>query len=189
MTALTSHSAPTTGPARTSALAPTAGPAATARFASTAGPATIAASARAAWWGMPFTADPWRRTAYLALAPVAAVVAIADGGRLQRRLAGALLGHGVRAGRLRGAAVLPLALVSLVVTGYGWSLAALNLGYPVRWLIGMGGSYEHAWGGPAFAGVWAFHAVFGGLTFLFLMPWILRGLTALHVRILGRWNA
>lgn len=141
-----------------------------------------------AWWRTPFTADPWRRTAYVVLAPVAAVVAIADGGRLQRRLAGALLERGVRPGRLRGIAALPLAFVSLVITGYGWSLVALNLGYPVRWLIGMGGSYEHAWGGPTFAGVWAFHAVFGGLTFLFLMPWFLRGLTALHVRVLGRWD-
>ncbi|MEV5746463.1 hypothetical protein AB0L00_01475 [Actinoallomurus sp. NPDC052308] len=145
-------------------------------------------SPMAAWWRTPFTAEPWRRTAYLLLAPVAALLAIADGGRLQRRLAGALLGRGVRATRLRGIAALPLALAGLVITGYGWSLVVLNLAYPVRWLIGMGGSYEHAWGGPTFAGVWAFHAVFGGLTFLYLMPWILRGLTALHVRILGRWN-
>ncbi|MCO5967939.1 hypothetical protein [Actinoallomurus soli] len=150
--------------------------------------ALTSGSPMAGWWRTPFTAEPWRRTAYVVLAPVAAVVAIADGGRVQRRLAGALLGRGVRAGRLRGVAVLPLALVSLVITGYGWSLVALNLGYPVRWLIGMGGSYEHAWGGPTFAGAWAFHAVFGGLTFLFLMPWILRGLTALQVRVLGRWN-
>ncbi|WP_433176571.1 hypothetical protein [Actinoallomurus sp. CA-150999] len=146
-------------------------------------------SSTATWWRTPFTAEPWRRTGYVLASPVTALLAIADGGRLQRRLAGALLGREVRATRLRGIAALPLAYISLVITAYGWLLVAMNLGYPVRWLIGMGGSYEHAWGGPTFAGAWAFHAVFGGLTFLFLMPWILRGLNALHVRILGRCDA
>jgi hypothetical protein len=37
----------------------------------------------------PFTAGPWRRTAYVLLAPPAALIAVADGGRLQGRLAAA----------------------------------------------------------------------------------------------------
>jgi hypothetical protein len=80
---------------------------------------------------------------------------------------------------------IPIALPALAITSYGWAIAALNLAYPLRWLIGMGGSYEDAWGGPTFTGVWAFHAVFGGLSFLFLMPWILRGLNRLQIRLLG----
>jgi hypothetical protein len=42
--------------------------------------------------------------------------------------------------------------VALAVTAYGWAIVALNLGYPVRWLIGMGGSLSDSWGGPTMAG-------------------------------------
>jgi hypothetical protein len=149
---------------------------------------TAAAARRphsAEWWRLPFTAEPWRRTAYVLLAPPAAVVAVADGGRLQRRLAARLLGRDVRATRLRGLLSLPFSLLTLGITGYAWGIVALNLAYPVRWLIGMGGSYHDAWGGPTFAGVWAFHAIAGGVTFLFLTPWILRGLTWTQSRLLG----
>lgn len=134
----------------------------------------------------PFTPEPWWRTLWVALAVPLAVLSLADGGRLQRRLARRALGRDVRASRLRGLLALPLAAVALVVTGYGWSIVALNLAYPVRPLVGGDGAYADAWGGPTLAGAWAFHAVFGGLTFLFAMPWVLRGLTALHVRALGR---
>jgi hypothetical protein len=139
----------------------------------------------ATWWRLPFTAEPWRRTAYVLLAPPAGLIAVADGGRVQRRLAAALLGRDIRRTRLRGLPAMPLNLLTAAITSYGWAIAALNLAYPIRWLIGMGGSYEDAWGGPTFAGVWAFHAVFGGLSFLFLMPWILRGLNRLQIRLLG----
>jgi hypothetical protein len=147
--------------------------------------ATASAPSYAAWWRLPFTAEPWRRTVWVLLAPPAALIAVADGGRLQRRLAAALTGRDVRRTRLRGLLALPLDLLTLGITWYGWAIAALNLAYPLRWLIGMGGSYEDAWGGPTFAGAWAFHAVFGGLTFLFLMPWILRGANRLQLRVLG----
>jgi hypothetical protein len=149
---------------------------------------TAAAALRpaVAWWRLPFTAEPWRRTAFVLLAPLAALVALADGGRVQRRLAAGLLGREVRATRLRGLMSLPFGLFTLGVTGYAWTLVALNLAYPARWLIGMGGSYRDAWGGPTFAGVWAFHAIVGGVPFLFLTPWILRGLTSAQTRLLGR---
>lgn len=149
---------------------------------------TVTAARRpvsAAWWRLPFTAEPWRRTAFVLLAPPAALVALADGGGLQRRLAARLLGREVRATRLRGLATLPFGLLALAVTGYAWAIAALNLAYPARWPIGMGGSYHDAWGGPTFAGVWAFHAIVGGVPFLFLTPWILRGLTSVQTRLLG----
>jgi hypothetical protein len=136
-------------------------------------------------WLLPFTAEPWRRTAYVFLAPLAGLAAVADGGRLQCRLAAALLGRDVPMRRLRGLLALPLDLPTVVIVGYAWSIVALNLAYPARWLIGMGGSYHNSWGGPTFAGAWAFHAVFGGLTFLYLTPWILRGLNHARVRLLG----
>jgi hypothetical protein len=148
--------------------------------------AIAARPSRTAWWKLPFTADPWRRTLYVALAAPAAIIAVADGGRLQQRYARRLLGREVGATRLRGLLGLPLDLAVLVITGYGWSIVALNLAYPLRPLIGLVGSYANAWGGPTLAGAWAFHAVFGGLTFLFAMPWILKGLTGVHARLLGR---
>jgi hypothetical protein len=137
------------------------------------------------WWKLPFTADPWRRTRYIALAVPAAVIALADGGRLQQRNV-RRLGREVTAYRLRGLLALPVAWIGFVVTLYGWSIAVLNLGYPIRWVIGLGGDYSTAWGGPTFAGAWAFHAATGGLVALFAMPWIVSGITSLHLRLLAR---
>jgi hypothetical protein len=59
--------------------------------------------------------------------------------------------------------------------------------WPTRFatLLGLPGYDRDAWGGPTFAGVWAVHAA-GGLVVLLAMPWILRGLTQLHARLLGR---
>ena len=42
-----------------------------------------------------------------------------------------------------------------------------------------------AWGGPTMAGAWAFHALFGGVTFLLLMPWIVKGLTWIQGRLVS----
>jgi hypothetical protein len=75
-------------------------------------------------------------------------------------------------------------LIAIIVAG-GWFVTVINLAYPVRWLIGMGGSTADAWGGPSFAGAWAFHAVFGGLTLLFVMTWLVSGLTRLQTRLLS----
>ncbi|MQY04422.1 hypothetical protein [Actinomadura macrotermitis] len=135
---------------------------------------------------LPFTARPWRESLYALLAGPAALVAVADGGRLQRRLAARLLHRDVPATRLRGLLGLPLYPPFLLVAGYGWLIAVLNLGYPLRPLLGMPGYDPHAWGGPTYAGAWAFHALAGGLPALLATPWIVRALTAVQARILGR---
>lgn len=108
-----------------------------------------------------------------------------DGGRLQNWSARRLLGQPIRTTRVRGLLSLPLALLTLVIVGYGWSIVVLNVAYPIRPLLGLPGYDRNAWGGPTFAGVWAVHAA-GGLAVLFAMPWMLRGLTQLHTRLLGR---
>lgn len=138
----------------------------------------------------PFTADPWRRTLYAVIAgPLAALsvpLAAVGGpaGKLQRRVARTLLRLDVaepaRTGPralLHALLALPLSLPIALIVGYGWSLALLNLAYPLRPLVGLGTGGEGAWGGPSLAGAWAFHGLFGGLPFLLLMPWIVRGLT------------
>jgi Putative sensor len=144
----------------------------------------------------PFSADTWRRSLYILLAlPVGLVsvpLALVGGpaGRLQRRLARRLLrlevAEPVRTGpRALVHAVLaaPLNFVALMVTAYGWSLVPLNLAYPLRPLVGLGAGGPNDWGGPTMAGAWAFHALGGGLVFLLLMPWIVRGVTWLQGRL------
>ncbi len=73
----------------------------------------------------------------------------------------------------------PLNLVTAFITLYGWAIVPLNIGWPLR----AGDDYSDAWGGPTFAGAWAFHAVVGGIGFLLLMPWVVRGLTAVQFRV------
>ncbi|MEU9842560.1 sensor domain-containing protein, partial [Actinomadura sp. NPDC048032] len=84
---------------------------------------------------------------------------------------------------------LPLGVLSFLAATYGWGIVVLNLFYPARWLIGMGGSLKDAWGGPTLAGAWAVHAT-GGLVMLLLMPALMKGITTLQarlmVRVLGR---
>jgi hypothetical protein len=63
----------------------------------------------AAWWKLPFAAEPWQRTLYVALAAPAAIIALADGGRLQNWSARRLLGQPIRTTRVRGLLSLPLA--------------------------------------------------------------------------------
>jgi hypothetical protein len=146
---------------------------------------TAHSSPGAAWWKLPLAAEPWQRTLYVALAAPAAIIALADGGRLQTWSARRFLGQPIRRTRVRGLLSLPLALLTLVIVGYGWSIVVLNVAYPIRPLLGLPGYDRDAWGGPTFAGVWAVHAA-GGLAVLLAMPWILRGLTQLHARLLGR---
>ncbi|MFD3514463.1 sensor domain-containing protein [Streptomyces sp. NPDC058657] len=151
----------------------------------------------------PFRSATWRRVAHLLLAlPLALLclpVAFLGGpvGRMQfwlvRRVLRADPGTEIREragplGVVHALAVAPLALVSVVVVGYGWSLVALNLGYPLR----VDNDFARSWGGPTLAGAWAVHAA-GGVVFLLLMPWVVKGLSALHVRLatglLGRERA
>jgi Putative sensor len=155
------------------------------------------------WWRMPFTADTWRRTGYTLLAAPVGVLAVPlallggyrAAARWQRALARRHLAlrvdepaHRDTVGRVLAHALLrlPLDLLSLAVTAYLWLLVLSNLAYPVRPYLGMGdGSYQTAWGGPTLAGAWAVHAA-GGLVFLFAIPWILKGTTALQGRLTRR---
>jgi hypothetical protein len=151
-------------------------------------------------WRLPFTADTWRRTAYVLLAlpvgVVAAPVALLGGhraaARWQRGLARRLLPAAAAAPASRGGAgraiahallSLPLNLASAVVVAYVWTLVLMNLAYPLR--PGLGEGYQDAWGGPTLAGAWAVHAA-GGLALLFAATWIVRGATALQGRLLRR---
>jgi hypothetical protein len=144
----------------------------------------------------PFTADTWRRAAYgliaLPLGVLCVPLALIGGpaGKVQRRAARALLrlevGDPARTGVLalvHAVLTIPLNLVVAVITGYGWSIVLLNIAYPARPLFGLPAGGPNAWGGPSPAGIWAFHAIFGGLTALFLMPWIVRGFTWVQGRL------
>lgn len=155
--------------------------------------------ARVRWWRMPFSADTWRRTLYVLLAlpvslvcvPLALLGDYRTAARWQRGLARrymALRGgpaSGEGAGRALAHAVLslPLNLVSLALTVYLWSLVPANLAYPLR--PGTMDSYQHSWGGPSLAGAWAVHAA-GGVVFLFVTPWVVRGFTSLQGWLVGR---
>jgi hypothetical protein len=140
----------------------------------------------------PFRAETWRRLAYLVLAlPVGLLcvpLALVGGpaGRVQRGLARRLLGteteEPARTGPLALAhAVIstPLNLVAAVTSLYFWTIVVINLGYPLR----PDSDPSGAWGGPTMAGAWALHAVAGGVTFLFLTPWVMKGFTALQARL------
>ncbi|TDE35009.1 hypothetical protein [Actinomadura sp. 6K520] len=131
----------------------------------------------------------WRRSAYTLAALPAALASLA-GAPVQASLAQRLLDvEPKRRGRfptiLHALLSIPLNVLSLLLVGYGWSIVVLNLLYPGRWLIGIGGTLDDAWGGPTLAGAWAVHAL-GGLVMLALMPVILKALTALHARLLLR---
>lgn len=131
----------------------------------------------------------WLRSAYT-LAALPAALASLTGAPVQASLARRLLDvEPKRSGRfptiLHALLSVPLNVLSLLLVGYGWSIVVLNLLYPGRWLIGIGGTLDDAWGGPTLAGAWAVHAL-GGLVMLALMPVILRALTALHTRLLLR---
>lgn len=149
------------------------------------------------WLRAPLRADTWRRTAYALLAPAVALISVplalfgGPAGRLQRATARTLLGLPLaERGRtpvralVHAVLALPLSLLTLLITGYGWSIVVLNLAYPARPLFGMPAGGEGTWGGPTMVGAWAFHALFGGLGFLLLMPWVVRGLTGAQGRLL-----
>ncbi|GGJ12975.1 hypothetical protein [Streptomyces brasiliensis] len=138
----------------------------------------------------PFTADTWRRVACAVLALPMGVACVplallgAPTGRWQRALLRRFLGAelppgGSRSGLAHALSATPLNLVCAAVTLYGWSIVPMNLGWPLR----AGSDHSHAWGGPTFAGAWAFHAGFGGIGFLLLMPWLGRALAALQLRV------
>jgi hypothetical protein len=136
-----------------------------------------------------FTAGTWRRVAYALLAFPVGVLCVplallgAPTGRWQRGLVRRFLGRelsGSSRGMAHATAAVPLNLLVLAVTLYGWSLVPMNLGWPLR---AAGSDYSDAWGGPTFAGAWAFHAIVGGFGFLLLMPWLGRALAAVQLRL------
>lgn len=140
----------------------------------------------------PFTADTWKRVGYIALAlPVGILclpIALVGGpaGRIQRGLAERLLGVDAegprRAGPFalaHGLVSLPINLVALTVTFYFWTVVAINLGFPLR----PDNDPTQSWGGPTLAGAWAVHAIGGGVPFLFLTPWVVKGFTGLQARL------
>jgi hypothetical protein len=145
----------------------------------------------------PFRAETWKRVAYLLLALPVGILCIplalvgGPAGRIQRGLARRLLGLDVeepeRTGPLALAHAvisLPLNLIAVTVTLYFWTIVPLNLGWPLRPALGLGDADPAKdWGGPTFAGAWAVHAIGGGVTFLFLSPWVGRGFTALQARL------
>jgi hypothetical protein len=150
----------------------------------------------------PFTAGTWRRFAYgvvalpMSLASIPLALVGAPAGRWQRAVMRRVLREdtegtvrdvrgGARSGLVHALVSLPLNLLTLFVTVYGWLIVPMNLGWPLR----AGDDYSGAWGGPTFAGAWAFHALLGGIGFLLLMPWIGRGLTALQLRLAHRFLA
>ncbi|GAA5070193.1 sensor domain-containing protein [Streptomyces similanensis] len=136
----------------------------------------------------PFTAAAWRRVAYAVLALPTGVLCVPfalvsrRAGRLQRGLLRRFLGvelPGNRRGLLHALLATPVNLLVVAVTLYGWSVVPMNLGWPLR----VGSDYADSWGGPTFAGAWAFHAAVGGGGFALLMPWLGRAMAALQVRI------
>ncbi len=138
------------------------------------------------WRRLPFSAETWRETLFVVAAAPATLVTLVDDGRLQERLIERLLATRAVPTRGRALVLLPVAAAAGFVCVYGWLIVVLNLAYPLRWLIGMGGSLADSWGGPTMAGAWAFHALVGGVPFLFLMPWIVRGLARLELWIVRR---
>jgi len=138
----------------------------------------------------PFTAGTWAGSAYAVLALPVSVACVplalfgAPTARWQRKLVRRFLGADIpgtaRGGGLPHALLAtPLNLITAFSTLYGWAIVPMNLGWPLR----AGSDYSSAWGGPTFAGAWAFHAVLGGIGFLLLMPWVVRGLTAVQLRV------
>jgi hypothetical protein len=142
----------------------------------------------------PFVGETWRRSAYalvalsVGLLSVPLVLAGGPAGRLQARVARLLPGVAVgdasrRRVLLHGLLGVPLNAAAFAITGYGLLVVVLNLGYPLRPLLGLSADPADSWGGPTLAGTWAVHAA-AGLVALFLMPWIVRGLTGLQARLL-----
>ncbi|MFF6999178.1 sensor domain-containing protein [Streptomyces sp. NPDC008313] len=209
--ALPQTSTPAPGPA--AAPPPAPAPASTPRArAVRAVPASVASHARRLL-REPFTARTWRAVAYALIALPVSVLCVPLGllgapvGRWQRALVGRFLAverapgdvrdgaparspgdarHGAHSGsprRARGVAhaalAAPLDLAVAAVTLYGWSIVPMNLAWPLR----AGSDYADAWGGPTFAGAWAFHAVVGGIGFLLLMPWLGRAMAAVQLRL------
>ncbi|MFG1886719.1 hypothetical protein ACGFIR_02470 [Micromonospora sp. NPDC049051] len=92
-----------------------------------------------------------------------------------------------------GVLALPFAAAATAVTAVLAGLMLVNVGYPLRPLLGLDGhdgsvwasTYYDAWGGPTLAGAWAVHGV-GAMLFVFpLLGWVVRGLLRLQAVLTG----
>jgi hypothetical protein len=154
---------------------------------------------RVPWWRMPFSADTWRQTLYALLAlpvgvacvPLSILGGSPTAARLQHALASSLLAvrlDGPRRARVDARVVghallsLPVNLLAWALTASLWTLAIINIAYPLR---PDSDDLSNAWGGPTLAGAWAVHGI-AGLAFLLLAPWIVKGATALQSRLAQR---
>lgn len=128
------------------------------------------------------TAVPTAKVGPFLCAPFAAATARA----VRRAALAPAAGFRQSAGRVRSVlhavACLPLAVVTLGLTGYGWFIMTLSALYPLRPLVGVPGYTPDSWGGPSYAGVWATHAVLAFL-FLWAVTWVVRGLARVQARI------
>lgn len=94
---------------------------------------------------------------------------------------------------VRGVLALPLAVVTTAFTAVLAGLVLINVGYPLRPILGLSGhdvsvwasTYYDAWGGPTLAGAWAVHGM-GVMLFVFPpMAWAIRGLLRAQARLTG----
>ncbi|WP_327356164.1 sensor domain-containing protein [Streptomyces sp. NBC_01304] len=168
--------------------------------------ATLAARTQPVWRRIlraPFTGETWRRAAYLLIALPAALLCLVlalvgspAAGRIQRSLARRLLGVEVpepdRASKPLALAhavlTLPLTLIATVVTGFVWFVMLINLGYPLRPDSDQPADYAQSWGGPTLAGAWGVHILGGTVLVGLLMPWIVKGFTALQGRLVRAFH-
>lgn len=94
---------------------------------------------------------------------------------------------------VRGMLALPLAVVTTAFTAVLAGLVLINVGYPLRPILGLDGNdgsvwastYYDAWGGPTLAGAWAVHGM-GVMLFVFPpMAWAIRGLLRAQAHLTG----
>jgi hypothetical protein len=94
---------------------------------------------------------------------------------------------------VRGMLALPLAVATTAFTAMLAGLVLINLGYPLRPILGLGGhdgnvwasTYYDAWGGPTLAGAWTVHAI-GVMLFVFpSLAWTIRGLLRAQAHLTG----
>ncbi|MCX4747800.1 hypothetical protein OG455_20145 [Kitasatospora sp. NBC_01287] len=162
-----------------------------------AAPAAPAAAPAASRLRGAVSAAAWRRARYalcsLPLALLAAAASVVSPGVARRyralvrrslgqpatpaprRLVGRVLAHALIG--------LPVNAAATLVLGWLGYLSLINLAYPIRPLIGMIGFDPHAWGGPSYAGVWACHALAGGVPLLLLLLLTARAFTGLQSRL------
>ncbi|MER7268855.1 hypothetical protein ABT344_11180 [Micromonospora carbonacea] len=98
----------------------------------------------------------------------------------------------------RGLLAVPIALANAALTATLLGLTFINVAYPLRRYIGLGGNsgggvwastYDNAWGGPTLLGAWVVH---GGGILLLVVPtlaWAIRGLLGVQERLVGARRA